>query len=156
MTKENPVLDTLRKLIEVNGETTMAEIVSYSSLPKPYVLEVLHKNLPLIIMSESRNKIIVGDRVRELKGEYLRSQGAFWHVTPISYGAEESLTFDGRPDLFEELSENRSIGAYGNSARRDVVMNIEENRQRLRDHGMVPLEEVELTDELWQEDLIQK
>lgn len=151
MSEEKPVLATLRKLIQVNGETTMAEIVSYSSLPKPYVLEVLHRNLPLLIMSESRNKIIIGDRVRQLLGEHLRAQGAFWHVNPISYGAESELVFDARPDLFDELSENRSIGAYGDSARRDVVMNTEENRNRLREEGMVPLDEIELNDELWQE-----
>lgn len=149
--EEKPVLATLRKLIEVSGQTTVSEIVKFVDLPNDYVLDVLHKNLDLIKKSSMGGGVIIGDTTREVLAEHLRSKGAFWHIRTIMHGSESILVFDGQPDLFEELSENRSIGSYGGTAKKNVVMNTEENRARLREEGMVSIEEVDLTDELWKE-----
>jgi hypothetical protein len=148
-----PILETIELLLRVEKRATPQMITRASGLPYRKVLEVLDKNRDSIEWGKRAGEIKrlrLADRVQNAKREAERRGEAYW-VSKCDWGyGPEILVFSG--PLFEQMAQPRWEGGIGDSHKYMRVLNTPENLEKVREAGLVHLNELQIDpSSFWEE-----
>ena len=135
-----PVLEAIRKLIDVQGHATTAQIVRYTKLAYDQVVDTLQRNRTLYTLKGTRI-IGLGPLWQRLADERQRAfeAGGYYRVDEIDYGVQAIFFHDD--ELFERLAEHYTEGGYGDSITHRRVLATEKNLMEVRQAGLRPVAE---------------
>lgn len=136
-----PVLDSLLRLLRVEGKASTTSIARASGVPYREVLRVLDENRHLLVKDKAQR--IVGTILQDLyQKERKRAidEGRAYIISGINYGSDNEILCRG--PVRQELQTDYWSGGLGDSALTPCILDRPENLAAVRARGLVHLSEI--------------
>ena len=150
---DKPILETIRALLKLRTDTSMAEIASMAGVPKRKVLDTILANGSLVWTNKKTGRVAKVDTTSSLRKQLWES-GAFYRKG--TYGAwsieGHCIEFHGNDDLRERLKDTRTVGGLGDNYPVEIILDTPENRAAVETAGLRPWDEAVIDDRLWKEE----